>query len=66
MFQAAAIKLGPNRVAAYYYLNPLLVLVIDFAVGKGLPSLRILPGVAIALAATFVLARAVRQTPTKP
>ena len=49
-----------------YYLNPLLVLVIDFAVGKGLPPLRILPGVAIALAATFVLARAVRQTPAKP
>jgi drug/metabolite transporter (DMT)-like permease len=66
LFQAAAIKLGPNRVAAYYYLNPLLVLVIDFAVGKGLPPLRILPGVAIALAATFVLARAIRQKPATP
>ena len=65
LFQAAAIKLGPNRVAAFYYLNPLFVLVIDFVVGKGLPPLRILPGVAIALAATFVLARAVRQTPTR-
>ena len=38
LFQAAAIKLGPNRVAAYYYLNPLLVLVIDFVVGKGLAA----------------------------
>lgn len=61
LFQAAAIKLGPNRVAAYYYLNPLLVVVIDFVVGKGLPPLRILPGVAIALAATFVLARAAKR-----
>jgi drug/metabolite transporter (DMT)-like permease len=66
LFQAAAIKLGPNRVAAFYYLNPLFVLVIDFVVGKGLPPLRILPGVAIALAATFVLARAVRQKPATP
>ena len=61
LFQAAAIKLGPNRVAAYYYLNPLLVVVIDFVVGKGLPPLRILPGVAIALASTFVLARAAKR-----
>jgi drug/metabolite transporter (DMT)-like permease len=61
LFQAAAIKLGPNRVAAYYYLNPLLVVVIDFVVGKGLPPLRIVPGVVIALAATFVLARAARR-----
>ena len=61
LFQAAAIKLGPNRVAAYYYLNPLLVVVIDFVVGKGLPPFRIVPGVVIALAATFVLARAARR-----
>jgi len=35
--------------------------VIDFVVGKGLPPLRIVPGVVIALAATFVLARAARR-----
>lgn len=63
LFQAATITLGPNRVAAYYYLNPLLVVLIDWAVGKGLPPLRVLPGVVIALAATFVLQQAARHQP---
>ncbi|MDA0369447.1 MAG: DMT family transporter [Proteobacteria bacterium] len=63
LFQAATIKLGPNRVAAFYYINPLLVVLIDWIVGKGLPPLRVLPGVAIALAATFVLQQAARQKP---
>lgn len=63
LFQAATIKLGPNRVAAFYYLNPLLVVAIDWIIGKGLPPMRVLPGVAIALAATLVLQRAARVKP---
>ncbi|MSO64926.1 MAG: DMT family transporter [Alphaproteobacteria bacterium] len=55
LFQAAVLKLGPNRAAAYYYVNPALVVLLDWAIGKGLPPLRTLPGVAIVLAATFVL-----------
>ncbi len=66
-FQAATLKIGPNRVAAYTYVNPLLVVLLDWAIGLGLPPLRVLPGVLITLAATFVLQQAARrQTPAPP
>jgi drug/metabolite transporter (DMT)-like permease len=47
--------LGPTRVAAYSYLYPGLVLVIDLLLGHGLPPLRVIPGVFIVLAAMFVI-----------
>ena len=53
--QYAVIFLGPTRVAAYSYLYPALVLVIDLALGHGLPPLRVIPGVLVVLAAMFVL-----------
>jgi len=65
-FQAATLKIGPNRVAAYTYVNPLLVVLIDWAIGLGLPPLRVLPGVVITLAATFVLQQAARRQPAPP
>lgn len=55
LYQAAALIIGPNRLAAYVYLNPALVVVMDWAIGKGLPPLMTLPGVIIVLAATVVL-----------
>lgn len=61
LFQAATLKIGPNRVAAYTYINPLLVVLIDWAIGMGLPPLQVLPGIVIALAATFVLQLGARQ-----
>ena len=56
-FQSAAINLGGNKVAAYTYLNPSLVVVINWAIGKGFPPLKVLPGVLIVLLATLVLQR---------
>ncbi len=53
--QYAVTYLGPTRVAAYSYLYPALVLVIDLALGHGLPPLRVIPGVCVVLAAMFVL-----------
>lgn len=61
LFQAATLKIGPNRVAAYTYVNPLLVVLIDWAIGKGLPPLQVFPGIVIALGATFVLQLGARQ-----
>ncbi len=49
--------LGATRVAAYSYLYPALVLVIDLVLGHGLPPLRVVPGVFVVLAAMFVLQR---------
>jgi drug/metabolite transporter (DMT)-like permease len=47
--------LGPTRVAAYSYLYPGLVLVIDLLLGHGLPPLRVIPGVLVVLVAMFVI-----------
>lgn len=53
--QFAVPYLGPTRVMAYSYLYPGLVLLIDLALGHGLPPLRVIPGVLVILAAMFVL-----------
>lgn len=47
--------LGPTRVAAYSYLYPGLVLVIDLVLGHGLPPLGVVPGVFVVLVAMFFL-----------
>ncbi len=49
--------LGPTRVMSYSYLYPGLVLLIDLALGHGLPQARVLPGVFIVLIVMFVLQR---------
>ena len=54
-FQSAAINLGGNKVAAYTYLNPTLVVIINWIIGKGLPPIKVIPGVIIVLIATFIL-----------
>jgi drug/metabolite transporter (DMT)-like permease len=53
--QYSVAYLGPTRVASYSYLYPGLVLVIDLALGHGLPPLRVVPGVFIVLVAMFIL-----------
>ena len=47
--------LGPTRVMAYSYLYPGLVLLIDLALGHGLPQAKVIPGVFVILAVMFVL-----------
>lgn len=49
--------LGPTRVMAYSYLYPGLVLLIDLALGHGLPPVRVIPGVLVIIATMFVLQR---------
>jgi len=53
--QYAVPYLGPTKVMAYSYLYPGLVLLIDLALGHGLPPLRVIPGVMVVLVAMFVL-----------
>ena len=45
---------------AYSYLYPGLVLLIDLALGHGLPPSRVIPGVLVILAAMFVLQKSER------
>ena len=58
----ATIHLGPTRVMAYSYFYPAFVLVINWGLGKGLPSAIILPGVAVICLATVVLQRGVTES----
>lgn len=51
----ATIYIGPTRVMAYSYFYPLFVLLINWSLGKGLPPVVILPGVAVVTLATVVL-----------
>ncbi len=53
--QYAILFLGSTRVMAYSYLYPGLVLLIELALGHGLPSLSVLPGVAIVLTSMFII-----------
>ncbi len=55
--QWSTLYLGPTRVMAYSYLYPPLILLIDWALGHGLPSARILPGVFLITLAMIVVQR---------
>ena len=57
LMQWGTIRIGPTRVQAYSYLLPALVLLIDWALGKGLPSMLTIPGILIVLAASLVIQR---------
>jgi drug/metabolite transporter (DMT)-like permease len=59
--QYAITFLGPTKVMAYSYLYPALVLLLDMLLGKGLPEIRVLPGVLVVLLAMFVIQRSVRS-----
>ncbi len=60
--QYAIIFLGPTRVAAYSYLYPGLVLLLDLLFGGIWPGLQILPGIAIVLAVMVVIQRSVAKS----
>ena len=62
--QHATLHIGPTRVTSYSYLNPALVVLVEWIAGKGLPSPITLPGVIIILAATLVLQRGARDERT--
>lgn len=53
--QYGVTHLGSTRVIAYSYLYPGLVLIIDLALGHGLPPARVIPGVLVVLVAMVVL-----------
>ncbi len=53
--QHSTVRIGPTRVTAYSYLNPALVVGIEWTIGRGLPTAMTLPGVAIVFLATIVL-----------
>lgn len=56
-YQYATLRIGPTRVAAYYYISPLLVVLLEAALGRGFPPLMTLPGVIIVIGASFVIER---------
>lgn len=55
--QFSTIHIGPTRVMAYSYLYPLLVIILEWSLGRGLPPISTLPGIIIVLAAMPVLQR---------
>jgi len=57
----STLYLGPTRVMAYSYFYPAFVLVINWGLGKGLPPVIILPGVAVVTLATVVLQRELKS-----
>ena len=60
--QYTTLRLGPTRVQAYGYALPAIVLLLDLALGKPAPPLMTVPGLAIVLAASFVVQRgAIRE-----
>lgn len=59
LIQSGTIKIGPTRVQSYSYLLPTFVLLIDWAIGKGLPTIATIPGIFIVLAASLVIQRGV-------
>jgi len=56
-YQYATLRIGPTRVTAYYYISPTLVVLLEWALGRGLPTAMTLPGVVIVIAASFVIER---------
>lgn len=57
MIQSSTLKIGATRVQAYSYFIPVFVILIDWALGRGLPPLMTLPGIAIVLLASLVVQR---------
>ena len=57
LIQSGTIRIGPTRVQSYGYLLPAFVLLIDWAIGKGLPTLITIPGIVIVLAVSLVIQR---------
>ncbi|MBL4721147.1 MAG: DMT family transporter [Alphaproteobacteria bacterium] len=55
IMQHATLHLGPTKVMSYGYLTPALVAAFEFAAGNGAPAPIVLPGIALTIAAMFVM-----------
>jgi drug/metabolite transporter (DMT)-like permease len=55
ILQHGTLRLGPTRAMSYGYLTPTFVVMIEWALGHGLPSAMTLPGIAVIMAAMLVL-----------
>lgn len=55
LVQYAALRLPSAKVMAYTYLTPLWVILLEAALGKGLPGIIVLPGIAATLGALALL-----------
>jgi drug/metabolite transporter (DMT)-like permease len=62
--QHGAVHIGPTHTAAYTYLTPLMVVLIEWFSGDGLPSMRTLFGVVVILAAIVVVQLSDGRRPT--
>lgn len=47
--------IGPTRTISYSYLYPLLVMVLNYLLGRGWPPLQVIPGIVLTLAAMLLL-----------
>ena len=59
LIQTTSLTIGSTRVQSYSYLIPAFVLVLDWAMGRGLPSAMTIPGIVIVVLATIVIQRGV-------
>ncbi|MGE4497416.1 MAG: DMT family transporter [Deferribacterales bacterium] len=55
--QYSSKQLPVSKVMSYIYLTPVFVIIIQTAIGKGLPHAAVIPGVAASVAATFYFLR---------
>ena len=53
--QYATRIIGPTRTIAYSYLYPLLVMVMNYVLGRGWPAMQVIPGILLTLAAMGLL-----------
>ncbi|MCI5168245.1 MAG: DMT family transporter [Candidatus Electrothrix sp. GM3_4] len=53
--QLCTLSLGPTRVMAYSYLYPPFIVLLEWGLGHPLPSVQVLPGVGLILAAMFIV-----------
>ena len=56
-YQYATMRIGPTRVAAYYYITPTLVVLLQAVLGQGFPPALTIPGVLIVIVASFFIQR---------
>ncbi|WLE97530.1 MAG: DMT family transporter [Candidatus Electrothrix communis] len=59
--QLCTLSLGPTRVMAYSYLYPPFIVLIEWGFGHPLPSVQVLPGVGLIIAAMFIVQQGVED-----
>lgn len=66
IIQHGTLRLGPTRVMSYGYLTPAFVVLLEWGLGKGLPPLMTLPGIALIVGAMLVVQSGGAQEGAKP